>query len=132
MVRYYTVRPNAIRFQRHTPASFNGGRRVPLDVRVSDEDYVITASVPGLKAEDLQIELLDDVFTLRGKVEREDEGKARAVLCEIPTGEFERHLRLPDPVEPGKAEARLENGVLTVHLPKAEEAKPKTIPVKVR
>jgi HSP20 family protein len=106
-----------------------------LDVRVDSDEYVITAAVPGLKAEDLHVEILDDVLTLRAEIqpdEVEENGKGDYLLREITHGEFSRSLRLPDPTDASKAEAKIEDGLLTVRVPKAEEARPKEIKVKVR
>lgn len=117
-------------FRWYEPTGFNGGTRMPVDVRADDEAYTITAAVPGLKAEDLKIEILDDVVTLRGQTEAEKDENDGYLLRELCLGEFTRSLRLPDPLDASKAEAAVENGILTLRIPKAEEARPKTIKVK--
>jgi HSP20 family protein len=128
MVTYYM---NPVpRMHRHVPVGFNGGQRMPVDIRLEDETYVITAIAPGVKAEDLKIEIHEDVLTLRGEMRQADPEDANYLLQEMPQGEFCRSLRLPDPVDAAKAEARLTDGVLTLRLPKAEEARPKQIKVK--
>lgn len=128
MVTYYM---NPVpRMRRYMPAGFNGGMRMPVDVRLDDETYVITAVAPGVKAEDLKIEIHDDVLTLRGAIRQDVPEDASYLLQEMPQGEFCRSLRLPDPVDAAKAEARLTDGVLTLRLPKADEARPKQIKVK--
>lgn len=114
----------------YRPTGFNGGSRLPVDVRADADAYTITAAVPGLKAEDLHIEILDDVVTLRGKVELEANEDHDYLLRELSLGEFSRTLRMPDPLDASQAEALVENGVLTVRIPKAEEARPKVIKVK--
>jgi HSP20 family protein len=109
---------------------FNGGRRIPMDIHSDDESYVITAVTPGLKAEDLKIEILGDVVTLRGEIRREAQNEqADYLLQELSYGEFQRTLQLPEPVDAEKAEAKLANGVLTVRLPRTEDARPKQIKV---
>jgi HSP20 family protein len=118
------------RFRHYQPVRFNGGRRLPVDVHVDSEEYVITAAVPGLLAEDLKIEILDDVVTLSGEVASEENDEERVLLNELSNGSFTRSLRMPDPLDAENAEAQIENGVLTVRIPKSEEAKPKTIEVK--
>jgi HSP20 family protein len=115
--------------RRYQPTGFNGGRRLPIDVRADDEAYEITAEVPGLSAEDVKIEILDDVVTLRAELETEEDGE-RVLLRERGPVSFERRLRLPDPLDVDGAEAKIENGILRLRLPKAEEARPKTIEVK--
>ncbi len=131
MLTWYVNRPRMLAdWYAYRPLGFNGGRRLPIDVRADGDAYEITAAVPGLKAENLQIEILDDVLTLRGKVEAVEQEGADYLVREVGTGDFERSLRLPDPVDAGKAEAIVRDGILTVRIPKAEEAKPKVIKVK--
>jgi HSP20 family protein len=120
----------AYRLQPYAPLGFNGGR-MPLDVHADDEGYVISALVPGLKADELQIEVEEDILKLRGEVAPRAE-QGRPLLRELQMGKLERNLRLPDPVDASKAEAKLENGVLTLRLPKAESARTKVIKVKAR
>lgn len=115
----------------YQPTGFNGGQRLPLDVRADEEGYVITAAVPGLKPKNLKIEVLDDVVTLRGEIPGAEANNGY-LLRELNTGEFERSLRLPDPLDATKAEASIENGLLTLRIPKAEEARPKIIKVQPR
>lgn len=129
MSRYY-IAPRGYRpMHRYQPTGFNGGRRMPIDVRADDEAYEITAEVPGLTADDVKIEILEDVVTLRAELEDEEEGE-RVLIRERAPISFERRLRLPDPLDVDGAEAKIENGLLRLRLPKAEEARPKTIKVK--
>jgi HSP20 family protein len=102
------------------------GRPLPVDIRDEGEGYVLTAYVPGLKAEDLNIQIVEDALSIEGKfAEREGE----ALLSELPSGAFRRSLRLPSELDAEKAEANIENGVLTLRLPKAESVRPKSIKV---
>jgi HSP20 family protein len=94
------------------------------------EAYELVAPVPGLAADDVHIEVEDDVLTLRGKAPQPENGNGAYLLREIAPMEFERRLRLPLPVDAARAEASLQNGVLKLRIPKAEEARPKTIPVR--
>ncbi|MBP7694228.1 MAG: Hsp20/alpha crystallin family protein [Anaerolineales bacterium] len=106
---------------------------VPLDVQAKDDEYVIYASVPGLKADDLEIEVLGNTVTLRGEVfAPAAEEKASWLLQERAGGKFSRSLTLPAELDSGKVDASLENGVLSLRLPKAEAARPKAIKVRVR
>ncbi len=103
------------------------GVRVPLDVKAEDDAFIITAWVPGLEADDIHLEVLEDTVVLEGEFKApEAEG---LLLQEIPVGPFKRVITLPTPLEPGKAEAELKNGVLTLRLPKAEAVRPKEIKV---
>jgi len=116
----------------YRPVEFNGGRRLPVDFHVENDEFVLKAEVAGIKPEDIQIEIKDDVLTVKGEVKSEANGDGEYLLREIYQGEFCRSLRLPEPVEIEKVEAKFENGLLTIHLPKAEEARPKKIEIKVK
>ncbi len=102
-----------------------------VDLYETDDAIVLKATVPGVKPEDLQVSITGDVLTLRGEVreDAEEEG-ATYYLRERRYGTFSRSIRLPAPVVADEAEATFENGVLTLVLPKAEEARPKIIEVK--
>ena len=103
---------------------------LPLNVIASGDTYVITAAVPGLKADDLQLEVLGDTVTLRGELPAPEVAEQdQWLLRERRAGKFSRTLTLPTEVDGSQAEANVENGVLTVRLPKAEAAKPKAIKV---
>jgi HSP20 family protein len=105
---------------------------MPLDVHVDDEAYEITAAVPGFKAEEVKIQILEDVVTLSAEKEHSENADGEYLMRELPLGEFSRSVRLPEPVDASKAQAKVEDGVLTLHLPKAEEARPKTIKVQAK
>jgi HSP20 family protein len=104
-----------------------------IDLYQTADEVVVKASLPGLKAGDVQITITADVLTLRGEFKQEDERKdATYHIREHRSGVFERTLMLPTEVEGDKARAEFEDGVLTVTLPKAETVKPKTITVKAK
>lgn len=103
-----------------------GYRLLPLNVRDEAEAYVLTAYVPGLKAEDLKIQVLDDVVDIQGSFPSDEEDY---LVRELPGGSFRREMRLPTALETDKVEARIIDGILTLRLPKAETARPKTIKV---
>ena len=102
---------------------------LPLDVIAKDDEYVITAAVPGLKSDDLSVEVLGEAVTIRGEVKSEQNGY---LLQERRYGKFSRTLNFPVELDGAKAEASVENGVLTLRVPKAETARPKMIKVKAR
>ncbi len=104
-------------------------RALPVDVRDEDEAYVLTAFVPGLTAAELNIQILDDTLSIEGEYKHED---SEYVLSELPVGAFRRTLRLASELDADKAEAKIDNGVLTLRLPKAESARPKVIKVAAR
>lgn len=100
-----------------------------VNIREEDEAYVMSALVPGLAADDLNIQILDDVVRIEGEY-RQDE--SQYLVQEIPHGSFARTLRLPVPIDANHVEAKIADGVLTLTLPKAESAKPKKIKIKVK
>lgn len=113
-------------------ASANG-YGLALDVQADKDDYVLRANVPGLKPEDLHIEVVDNTVTVSGEIKGEREEKRdNYLLQERRYGQFSRTISLPTSVNPAKAEATIEQGVLTVRVPKAEEAKPKAITIKAK
>lgn len=133
MFRYYLSTPRlTYRVQPAEMMGFEGGRRLPLDVHVNEDAYVIKAAIPGLKPEDVKVQILDDVVTLEGQVETPENGDSNYLMREIASGKFSRSLRLPEAIDAAKAEAEVVHGVLTIRLPKAEEARPKTIKVQAR
>ena len=133
MVKYYLAPRNLRRIHRYEPVGFNGGRRIPVDVHADQDAYVITAEVPGMKADDISIEILDDVVTLRSEVEDENSnGNGKYLLRELRQGGFARSLQLPTGLDSDAAEAKVEDGLLTVRIPKSEAARPKEITVKAK
>ena len=101
-----------------------------LDVAETDDDFVVKASLPGITPEDLEITYNNNLLTIKGEVKEEkDVEEQRYHLRERRYGSFTRSISLPSSVKADAIEASYEAGVLTLHLPKAEEAKPKRIPV---
>jgi len=102
-----------------------------LDLRETDEEIVVSADVPGVAPEDLDLEIHESVLTLKGErkaeTEKDDE---RAHTRERVFGSFSRQVRLPAPVDASKAEAEHKNGVVTIRLPKSAEARPRRIEVR--
>ena len=110
---------------------FEGG--LPIDVYQTDDDIIVKATAPGMKADDIQISISGDTLTIRGEAEEEKEEEgARYHVRERRASSFSRSIMLPTSVNADKALAEFENGILTLTLPKAEEVKPKTITVKAK
>jgi HSP20 family protein len=116
------------------PLSIRDGWSAPaIDMYQTDDEIVVRASLPGFRADDVQINITGDVLTLRGEMKHEDEKKEKAWhLREQRWGSVERSVALPTNVVADRASADFENGILTITLPKAEEAKPRTISVKAK
>jgi len=100
-----------------------------VDLQEKDDSYILTAIVPGLKASDLNIQVLEDVVTIEGEFKGEDN---EFLVRELPHGSFRRSLRLPAALDAEKAEAKISNGLLSLTLPKAESARPKTVKINVK
>ena len=114
------------------PLTINGGIISPaIDMYQTDNEVVVKAHLPGLKAEDVDITVTGDMLTLRGEYKQESEKKnTRYHLREQRYGSFERTLRLPTDVKADRAQADFDNGVLTITMPISEEVKPKSIMIK--
>ena len=103
--------------------------RLAVDVQASDEGYEVNALVPGLEADDLEIEIINNTVTLRGQFKSSTQEDAKYLVCELPAGAFSRVITLPTEVDAAKSQANLKKGVLTLSIPKAEAHRPKTIKV---
>ena len=116
--------------------SENNQQALGVNIREEDDAYVLSSLVPGLKAEDLNIQVLDDVVRIEGEYKRSSPvGQAdenEYLLRELPSGSFTRTLRLPAAIEADSVEAKIADGILTLKLPKAESARPKKIQVTVK
>jgi HSP20 family protein len=103
-----------------------------VDIEEGDQEYHITAELPGLRKEDVKITLQDGVLTLQGERKQErEEGGRRLHRVERSYGAFGRSFALPDVMDEAKVSAEFKDGVLYIRLPKSEKAKPKAIEVKV-
>ena len=111
-----------------------GPERLPVavDVHETDEVYFISAMLPGVESDDLDIQVRERMLTLKGEVKAEQEEGIEYLLRERPSGRFFRELRLPEPVDAEKIKAKLANGILTIEAPKSEEARPRTIKVSAK
>lgn len=103
-----------------------------VDVLENDKEYVIKAEIPEVKKEDVKITVQDGVLTIQGerKHEAEEKGK-RFHRIERSYGSFVRSFSVPDFVDEEKVAAEFKDGVLSLHLPKTEKARPRAIEVKV-
>jgi HSP20 family protein len=102
----------------------------PVDVKAEDQAYVVMAYLPGVKSEDLNVNVVNDTVTIEGEIKNElSEKEPNYLVQECVSGNFSRSLTLPDAMDAAKAEATLKDGVLTLRLPKVEAALPKTIKV---
>jgi HSP20 family protein len=103
-----------------------------FDMYETDDEYVVSAALPGLKPEDLEITAQGNVLTISGETKSDESTSSEQRtyhMRESHYGRFSRQVTLPASVQTDRIQANLENGVLTLHVPKAEEVKPRRIQV---
>ncbi|MFC1585075.1 Hsp20/alpha crystallin family protein [Fibrobacterota bacterium] len=104
----------------------------PVNVYDDKEDLTVLAELPGMAKDDVNVSFTDGSLTLSGKREPlVEDGKYSAIRNERVEGDFKKSLRIPYKLEVDKISAQFKNGVLTIKMPKAEEAKPKQIQVNI-
>jgi len=108
------------------------GVHIPVNVSAQDDNYVIRAYVPGVVADELEIEVEGNLVTLGGEFALESSEEERSLLSELPSGRFQRRIRLGAELDASKAQAEVRDGVLILSVPKAESAKTKRIEVKAK
>lgn len=103
-----------------------------VDIMEDDKEYVIKAEIPEMKKEDIKLNVHDDVLTISGerKYEKEEQNK-KYHRVERAYGSFMRSFTLPEDADGTRVMAEYKDGLLNVHLPKSEKAKPKSIEVKI-
>lgn len=109
------------------------GQRMAPAVEISEDEsqYTVTAELPGVKRDDVHVEMSEGVVTIRGEKRSErEEKKEQRRYVERSYGTFSRSFTLPRNADPDRIEAGFKDGVLTLAIPKTEEAKPRTINIK--
>ena len=129
----FYIQPYPYRRMSRRMAAMDGGssRENLLNVNVRDEEdtFVLSALVPGLKADDLNIQVLEDVVHIEGEFQANEE---EFLVRELPHGSFRRDLRMPTEIDAENVEAKITDGVLILRMPKAESARPKKIKISVK
>lgn len=111
---------------------FDGTLTPAVDVVENKDNLVVTADLPGINKDDIDISITNSVLTIKGEKQDEEETDDKKVYRrESWSGSFQRTVTLPNTVDPDKVKAEMKNGVLNITLPKKEEAKPKKIDVDV-
>ena len=104
-----------------------------IDMYQTGDEVVLKAALPGIKPDEVQINVTGDVLTIRGETKHEEDKQDKSwQIREHRWGAFERSVRLPTGVIADKAKAEFDNGILTISLPKSEEVKPKMISVRTK
>lgn len=132
MERAFGVRPYNYTANGGSNGSANGNStrvaHLPVNVWIEDENYIIQANLPGVNPEDVDISFENETLTITGEFPKAGED-VEFVRNELFSGAFERTLNFRTPVNADAIEASYANGILTLSVPKAEEAKPKKIAV---
>jgi HSP20 family protein len=111
--------------------SFFEGWTPPVDIFEDKDKYILKAELPGMNKEDIDVTLDGTTLTISGeRKHQEEKSEGESYRAERFFGRFQRSVTLPAPVEGDKIEATYKDGVLSITLPKSEEAKPKQIQVK--
>ena len=108
---------------------FGEGQLVPVDVYATNDDVVVEAILPGVKPEGVDITVEGNTLSIAGDTSSMIPGREGLLLQEIRRGRFVRTLTLPVGLEPDKATATLEDGILTLRIPKAEQIKPRRVKI---
>lgn len=104
-----------------------------VDIIESDDAYEIEAEMPGMTKDDIKVTIEGNVLTIRGEKKQEKTEKGKNYhRTERSFGTFVRSFTIPDSVKTDKIEAKHENGIITITLPKQEEVKPKPVDVKIK
>jgi HSP20 family protein len=116
------------------PVRHAEGRWIPaVDISENENSLYVDVEIPGMKKEDIKVSLEHNVLSLRGEKKHEKEVKDENYhRWERSYGSFARSFELPIPVQADKIKASYKSGVLHIELPKAEEVKPKEIPIEVK
>jgi HSP20 family protein len=101
-----------------------------VDIFETDRELTLLADLPGVKAENLTIDLRENTLTLTGEVEPFESANEKDILIEYETGKYYRQFSLSNVIDQSKINANLTDGVLRLTLPKVEEAKPRKIEVR--
>ncbi|MEA3351918.1 MAG: Hsp20/alpha crystallin family protein [Chloroflexota bacterium] len=124
-IRRYPTSDQIARFTNYHQCDIN----VPLDIKEEQDTFTISATLPGLDVEDLNIEIIKNIVDISGEFKNESDEDAKYLRQERPVGEFHRRLRFPNNLESENAEATLDNGILTLQIPKVKEEQPKIVKV---
>jgi HSP20 family protein len=120
------VRP----FSRNGNGNGNGQHYLPVDIYETDESFVVKAFVPGVTADKIDITTQQQTVTIRAEQPAESQDNVRYYLRERPSGTWLRSFELPTPIDAQHIDAKLEQGVLILTLPKVPEAKPHKVSIK--
>lgn len=132
MYTYYNPTKRLFDLMRESETALST-QSIPMNVIANEDSYEIQAFLPNLKAEDIEIEILENRIIIRGEYPDIEQTKNTTYLLrEQPVGKFSRSLRMPKDLDANNADAKVKDGVLTLTVPQAEHAKAKMITVKAK
>ena len=130
IARRRTLSDRSWHMHNHKSEELDREKILAVDVRSDNESYTISAMVPGIDAENINVEILNKTVSITGEFSEDFEDENEKYLVnELPFGRFSRVLELPTKLDPAKADANLKNGVFTLRVPKAEDERPKAIKI---
>lgn len=111
--------------------SFNTERILsfPMEMKSTKDEYTLTGMLPGLSSDEVNIQFNNGLLTIEGEYQDIRDENSEYLFSELPVGRFSRSIEIEDPIVSDKIEASMKDGVLTIRIPKAEEAKPKSIKI---
>lgn len=111
--------------------SFNAERVLsfPMEMKATKDEYTLTGMLPGLSADDINIQFNGGLLTIEGEYKDVRDENSEYLFSELPAGKFSRTIEIEEPILSDKIEATMKDGVLSIRIPKAEEAKPKSIKI---
>jgi len=121
-------------FDQPQPAGRGGGERrwiPPMDLVEATDHYVVRADLPGVREDDVTVQLEDNVLTIAGQRAPEHHQQEGYYRLERAFGAFSRSLTLPDGIDPDHVQARFDHGVLEVTVPKPEQKKPRQVQIQL-
>lgn len=116
--------------ERVDPRKSEWSYRPRLDVTECGDEFTVTIDMPGTTADAIRVDFADRILTIHGAVSARQQTGVDYLTHEYGVGDFDREFALTDGIAADRITADYENGVLTVHLPKSEEVKPRRIPIR--
>jgi HSP20 family protein len=130
IARRFSAMDRRLESNNHASEAVDREKVLAVDVRSDDESYTISALIPGIEADDINVEILNKTVSIRGDFsEKLEDENDKFLVNELPFGRFGRVLTLPTKLDPAKADANLKNGVFTLRVLKAEVDRPKVIKI---
>lgn len=126
--RGYRRHPMA-RFLNEMESEYQQQVSFPVDVKAGKEAFEIKAFLPGVLPDDIDIQIVNEVVTISGELRVDRDQASDYLLTELPSGKFHRVISLPTTLDADNVEAVMDGGMLTLTVPKAEAARPKTIKI---